>query len=62
MRAMARKLLGLGSSKGGSKNYVKGKPSKDTEGVRKAYFAFKKKHPSTDKVSGLQRRMQSGGA
>jgi hypothetical protein len=64
MLAMARKWLGFGggTSKDGSKSYVKGKPSKETERVRKAYFEYKKKHPTTEKVSGLQRRMQSGGA
>lgn len=64
MLSMARRMLGLGggSSKDGTKNYVKGKPSKDTEAVRKEFFAYKKKHPTTEKPSGLQKRMQSGGA
>lgn len=65
MLAMARKLLGLGggSSKDGSKRYAKGKPSKEAERAREAYFAHKKKHPTgSERLTGLQRRMQSGGA
>ena len=43
--------------------YVKGKPSKESAAARDAFFAYKKKHPAPpEKLTGIQRRMQSGGA
>jgi hypothetical protein len=65
MRAMAKKILGRlggGSSKDGTKRYVKGKPSKEAASTREAFFAYKKKHPRPETLTGVQRRMQSGGA
>lgn len=65
MLGMTKRFLGLGggSSKDGTKSYVKGKPSKEGSAAREAFFAFKKKHPAPpEKPTGIQRRMQSGGA